>query len=128
MSPKDEMATLGLGLAFQGLGEAKEAMNWVMKSLEIVPDNKSALYTAVQIDYELEDYTQSTEALERYLQDHPKDHGFAYTLAGLYFSMGKTDLARSRTNAILAEDPQDEKALELIAKIEHTAIAEGGTL
>jgi tetratricopeptide (TPR) repeat protein len=126
LAPKDEMANLGLGLAFQGLKEFKEAMKWVVKSLDLTPDNKSALYTAVQIGHDLGDYSDTARVLEQYLVDHPSDHNFAYTLAGIYFSQGDKAKAMGVTDKILKDDPQHELAIELRSQIETANVAEGG--
>jgi tetratricopeptide (TPR) repeat protein len=121
------MANLGLGLAFQGLREFKEAMKWVEKSLELSPDNKSALYTAVQIGHDMGDYTQTSKVLENYLGIHPTDLNFGYTLAGIYFSQGDQAKAAKITDSILAVDPQHQLANELRNQIGAAKLAESGT-
>src|SRR5690606_33292955 len=56
LAPEDEMANLGLGIAFQGLGELGEAHKWVTKSISINPYSTVAIYTLVRLAYERDSF------------------------------------------------------------------------
>jgi glycosyltransferase involved in cell wall biosynthesis/Flp pilus assembly protein TadD len=116
LAPEDELANLGLGIAFQGMGEFKESSSWVGKSLEINPVNTSALFTLVKNSHEVGDYEQVEAALKRYLTVHPQDHNMIYTLGGIQYKRGRFDEVTELMNSILNIDPLNARASEL-AKI-----------
>lgn len=118
LAPDDEMANLGLGLAFQGMGELNEATNWVVKSLEIRPDNTVALYTLVQISYERNVYTEAEKALSKHISLHPGDHNMLYTLGAVRFKAGLMPSALEVAQKILSTDPYNDRALALREQIE----------
>ncbi len=117
LSPDDEMANLGLGLAFHGMGELKEASSWMTKSLEINPDNAAAIFSLIKVAYEREEFREVEKALVRYLELHPLDLNMRFTLAGIYFKTGRLADASEATGKILAVNPQDERAVALAAQI-----------
>ena len=113
LAPEDEMANLGLGLAFQGLGEQDEASRWVVKALEINPENTAGLYTLVQLADERERWGDAQVALERYVALHPHDHNLLYTLAAIKFKIGDHAIAKDLIERIIAVDPYNERAQAL---------------
>ncbi len=113
LSPSDEMANLGLGLAFHSLDEASEASKWVTKSLEINPENTAAIFTLVKIAYERQVFGEARLCLERYLSLHPHDHNMLFTLCGILFKMGEFSDVLERTQALISADPMDTKAHDL---------------
>ena len=113
LAPDDEMANLGLGLAFQGMDELNEASRWVVKSLELSPDNTAALYTLVKIAYELNSYKPVEAALRRYMGQHPNDYNMLYTLAGVLFKQGGNQEVLELMERIIKTDPMDSRALAL---------------
>ena len=119
LAPDDEMASLGLGLAFQGMGEFTEASNWVVKSLEIRPDHTVALYTLVQIAHERHQYSEAEKALTCYVQQHPGDHNMLYTLGAIRFKAGMMEDALSIAEDLLKTDPYNERAMALRDQIQN---------
>jgi tetratricopeptide (TPR) repeat protein len=114
LAPTDEMATLGLGLAFQGLDLMKEAVRWVKRALEINPHNLSALYTMVKIAQETGDLHESESCLRRYLSLHPNDLNMMYALAGLLYQQGMYDEVLDWLAKLLAIDPLDSRTQQLL--------------
>jgi lipopolysaccharide biosynthesis regulator YciM len=53
LAPKDDMANLGLGLAFEGLSEAEQSLKWTVRACELNVENKPALYHLVKLSHEL---------------------------------------------------------------------------
>jgi tetratricopeptide (TPR) repeat protein len=127
LAPQDEMANLGLGLAFQGMGEQDEASRWVVKSLEINPENTAAIYTLVQIATDRSRYDEIEAALGRYTALHPSDHNMVYTLSAIKHKTGANDEALELVDRILAVDPYNERAATLKGAIARVAKAESGT-
>jgi tetratricopeptide (TPR) repeat protein len=126
LAPDDEMANLGLGLAFQGLGEHNEASRWVVKALEINPENTAALYTLVQTANDRNKFTEAEAALSAYVSMHPADHNMTYTLAAIKHRIGNNVDAKTLCETLLAIDPYDDKAAALLKQIARTNRAETG--
>ncbi len=123
LAPDDEMANLGLGLAFQGMSEWKEAKRWIAKSLQINPENTAALYSLVKASHETEDYVKVEDALKRYLAIHPNDYNFIYTLGGIYFRSKCYQDVIALMKTITDVDPRDQKAAALLKQAQ-TALDE----
>ena len=117
LAPEDEMANLGLGLAFQGMNELAEASRWVMKSLEFNPENTAAIFTLVQIAGDRGKYTEVQQALATYVGLHPHDHNMLYTLAVIKFKVGDAAAAKSVVDRIVSIDPYNERAQALAQQI-----------
>jgi tetratricopeptide (TPR) repeat protein len=117
LAPEDEMANLGLGLSFQGMGENNEACRWVIKALECNPDNTVAIFTLVQLCQERNKYTEAEDALTHYTERHPQDHNMVYTLAGIKHKIGKNAEAEVLINSIIKIDPYDDRAQALAKQI-----------
>lgn len=118
LAPEDDMANLGLGLAFQGMDEKKESMRWVTKSLEINTDNTAALFTLVKLANETEEYVDAERMLNKYLEAHPNDYNFIYTLAGIVFKQGRFEEVVGMMKKIVEVDPKDQKAASLLKQAE----------
>jgi len=110
LAPEDEMANLGLGLAFQGMDELDEANNWVVKALEKNAENTAALYTLVKIAYDREKFVDAKTALERYTNRHPHDHNMLFTLCGVLFKLEEFQTVVELTQRIISTDPMDARA------------------
>jgi tetratricopeptide (TPR) repeat protein len=113
LAPDDEMANLGLGLAFQGMNELREACRWINKALSINPENTAGLYSLVRISHESENYAEAEKAIRRYLQIHPNDYNFIYTLGGILYKMGRFSECQTLMKQILDADPRDKRAAAL---------------
>ena len=118
LSPLDEMANLGLGLAFQGLNECNEAIKWVEKSIEVNRENTAALYTLVKLAYDVEQYDSAINALTYYYELHPNDHEMSYALGGLYFKIGNYNQVSVLMNRMIKVDPMDSRAHSLLRDAE----------
>jgi glycosyltransferase involved in cell wall biosynthesis/Tfp pilus assembly protein PilF len=121
LAPEDEMANLGLGLAFHGMEETREANKWVAKACEINPENTAAIFTLVKIAYEREEWVDAETALRRYIERHPADHNMLYTLAGLLLQAGRKDEAGDIAQRILTADPTDSRTQQLLKQIRRGA-------
>jgi glycosyltransferase involved in cell wall biosynthesis/Flp pilus assembly protein TadD len=114
----DEMAYLGLGLAFEGLGELSEANKWVVSSLKLNPLNTAALFTLVKIAYARTNYDEARVALCNYITRKPHDTNMLFALAGIEYKAGNAVQAEQITRQILATDPQDTRAQQFLAQIQ----------
>lgn len=118
LAPDDEMANLGLGLGFQGMEENVEAMQWISKSLEINPENTAALYSLVKLGNDTGVYDSVEACLRRYLEIHPNDYNFIYTLGGIYFIQERYEEVIKLMKKIVEIDPKDQKAAALLKRAE----------
>ncbi len=112
-APQDDMACLGLGLAFQGISEFKEAGKWMERCLDLNPINSTGLYSIVKLAHEQKDFALAIPALERYLKLKPADLAVQYSLAGAYFASLDFSQCEQVLNAILAVDINHPQAKEL---------------
>ncbi|MES2615597.1 MAG: tetratricopeptide repeat protein [Bdellovibrionota bacterium] len=117
LAPNDDMASLGLGLAFEGLGELNEALKWTARSCHLNSESTVAIYNLVKLSYELQNFTEVQKALERYVGRHPNDVNMIYTLGGIYFSIGSYQAALDLMENIIALDPMNSRAHALISEI-----------
>lgn len=113
----DEMASLGLGLAFEGLGELVEANKWVVSSLRLNPMNTAGLFTLVKIAYARNAFDDAREALCTYISRAPQDCNMLFALAGIEYRVGNMVQAEQIARQILAIDPADTRAQQFLAQI-----------
>ncbi len=113
LAPDDEMANFGLGLAFQGMNEYKEASRWIIKALGINPENQAALYSMVRLAYEAGLYSEAERVIRRYLEIHPNDYNFIFTLGGIQYKRGFYAECLKLMLRILEADPKDKRAAAL---------------
>lgn len=121
LSPRDEMANLGLGLAFEGLGELKEALNWTVRSCNLNIENTVALYNLVKLAYDLDQFNEAEEIVGRYVGLHPNDVNMKFSFGGLVFKNGKSEFARQLMEDILVLDPMNGRAHGLLAQMNREA-------
>jgi len=124
LAPDDEMANLGLGLAFQGLDELKESTRWVLEALKINPENSAALFTLVKLAYERNEFKDAEAPVARYVEAHPNDRNMAFTHAGLLFKLNRYDSAQQICSRLLEIDPADQRAATLLTQIRAATKAE----
>jgi tetratricopeptide (TPR) repeat protein len=117
LSPRDDMASLGLGLAFEGLGELEEARRWTSRACHLNIENTVAIFNLVKLAYDTEIFTEAEEVVSRYVGLHPHDINMVFTLGGLAFRSGKLDEATKLMENILMLDPMNSRAHSLMAQI-----------
>ena len=117
LAPDDEMANLGLGLAFNGLNELNEANKWVAKALEINPSNEAGLFTVVKLAYDRNDFKDAEVCLRRYLEQNPSEMNYTFSLAGILFKLNRLGEAEVLVAKMLAANPEDTRATSLMAQI-----------
>ncbi len=120
LAPNDDMASLGLGLAFEGLNELKEALSWTVRSCHLKADNTVAIFNLVKLSFEMDEYTDAERVLIRYLGIHPHDVNMIYTLGSIAFKTGKPDIALQLMENILSLDPMNSRAHSLMTQIQRS--------
>lgn len=117
LAPKDDMASLGLGLSFEGLGERNEALKWTHRACNLNIENTAAIYNLVKLAYELDQYAEAGEVLKRYVGLHPNDVNMTFTLGGIAFKTGNVNEAVRLMEDILVLDPMNSRAHSLLSQI-----------
>jgi Flp pilus assembly protein TadD len=112
------MASLGLGLAFEGLGELEEARRWTSRACNLNIENTVAIFNLVKLAYDTEVFAEAEEVVSRYVGQHPHDINMIFTLGGLAFRAGKFEEATKLMENILLLDPMNSRAHGLIAQIQ----------
>ncbi len=117
LAPNDEMASFGLGLAFQGLGELTEGNKWISAACRLNPLNSPAVFSIVKIAYERNIFEDARSALCQYIAQRPQDLNMVFSLAGIEFKTGNVTAAEMLLTQMLAIDSTDQRALQLVAQI-----------
>jgi tetratricopeptide (TPR) repeat protein len=117
LAPSDDMASLGLGLAFEGLGEAAEAIRWTTRACNLNIENTVAIFNLVKLAYDHERFEEAQDVLGRYVGLHPHDVNMLFTLGGVAHKTGRNDLAVRLMDDILRLDPMNGRAHALLQQI-----------
>lgn len=112
-APQDDMAHLGLGLSFQGLGENDEARSWMISALKNNPVNEMGVYSLIRLSNMTDNFSGCIDVLERYLRVKPQNPDMAFTLAGILYKTGNLERTKLVCESILSSAPMHEKAREL---------------
>lgn len=116
--PNYDLVLAGLGLCAWQAGDTATAWERFRQALKANPENTRALLGMMQIGYPQQRYAEIAEAIEQYLELHPADLEWMYSLAGCYFALTKLDEATEIINRIKIFKPEHEKARELSSMID----------
>jgi glycosyltransferase involved in cell wall biosynthesis/Flp pilus assembly protein TadD len=117
LAPNDDAGSLGLGLAFQGLGEINEANKWVANACRLSPMSEPAIFTLVKLAFDRNQFSDARDALCRYIAQKPQDLNMVYSLAGVEYKTGNITAAEMLLSQMIAIDPNDSRAHQLLAQI-----------
>lgn len=108
----------GMGMWFAQNQDFEKAWECYETALRTNFEAYRALLGLIELGYRLNRLPALEQHLRNYLEVHPADLEFVYSLAGCLFTQGKRDEARSEVEKILLFRPEDERALELRELIE----------
>ncbi|RMD83985.1 MAG: tetratricopeptide repeat protein [Candidatus Dadabacteria bacterium] len=108
-----DVAYAGLGTCCQQKGDNTSAWSYYQKALAINPENSRALLGTIETGYQLGNLDGIEAAIKGYLEMHPIDPNFLYSLAGCYYAQGRYAEAQEEIEKILLFDPEHANALEL---------------
>lgn len=117
LAPRDSIANLGLGLAFEGLGEPKQAIQWTSRACELNIENTAAIFNLVKLSYEHEQFDEADAILRKYHSLRPHDVNMAFSLGGIAFKLGDHERAAALMQEILALEPMNSRAHALLGQI-----------
>lgn len=118
IKPGYDLAMAGLAVCAQAEGNFEEAWNLYLKALGANSENTRALLGLIEIGYRLKRLSDVESALRSYLEIHPADLNFLYSLAGCCYAQEKIDEAVEALDTIKLFDPNHGMMNELRDVIE----------
>ena len=116
--PEYDVALAGLGLYESQAKNLTAAWDLYTRALKSNPENIRALLGSIETGYSLQKLTDVEAVIRNYLDVHPADIDFMYSLAGCCFAQGKVMDAVEAINTITLFEPNHKNALELRQMIE----------
>lgn len=120
LDPQCAKAYAGLAMVAQQRHELSQAFDLYMKSLELDTDNITALLGMFQVSCDMGSFAKVIYYLETYLQMHPGDTSVMFALAALYLKDGRPEQARDTLLDLLALEPANQDAANLLEEVEHS--------
>jgi glycosyltransferase involved in cell wall biosynthesis/Flp pilus assembly protein TadD len=118
LDPEYDVPLAGLGLTAAWFKDHEKAWNYYRQALDHNPENIRALLGLLEMGYPLKKLSEVEQAIKTYLEMHPGDLDFIYSLAGCYFAQDRLSDASAEIEKITLFDPDHKKALELKEMIE----------
>jgi len=119
LDPKCSRAFAGQAMAAQQKGDYKQAFEMYLKSLDLDTNNLTALLGLFQTSCQMGSFAKVIYYLEIYLDMHPGDTSVMFSLAALYMKDGRFNNARKILLDVLALDPDNIDAQNLLEEVEH---------
>ena len=113
VEPSHDVGLAGLGLCAMVGQKEDKAFELFTQAVASNPENRRALLGVLQLGYPMKKYTEIEKALNSYLAIHPANIEMMYSFAGILFTQGKVEQAKSEVEKILIFEPQHSRALEL---------------
>ena len=117
VQPNYDVALAGLGLCSTWFNQPETAWGYYEKALAANGENSRALLGIIELGYQLGRLDRVESAIRNYLDMHPADLDFVYSLAGCCFAQGKLREAQEEVSKITIFQPDHEKAIELQSMI-----------
>ncbi len=112
-------ALAGLAMIAQQQKNWQNAFDLYLKSLELDGDNLTALLGLFQVSCQMGSFARVIEYLHTYLNLHPADTAVMFCLATLYLKERQPDRARRILKDILALEPNNTDAKNLLEEAEN---------
>lgn len=119
LNPKNPKTYCGLGMIYQQKGSLAESFDNYLKSLELDSDNLTALLGLFQASCQMGSFGKVIYYLETYLRSHPDDVSVMFSLGSLYAKDGRLEQARDTLSKVVAYDPENKDAANVLEEIEH---------
>lgn len=124
LDPDSAKAYAGLAMVAQQKKEYPQAFDLYMKSLELDSDNITALLGLFQTSCQMGSFANVIHYLQIYLNMHPGDTSVMFSLAALYMKENQFEQSRKILLDILALNPANQEAANLLEEVEHN-LAQG---
>ena len=119
LRPDCARAYAGLAMVCQHRQDYQQAFELYMKSLELDSDNITALLGLFQTSCQMGTFAKIIHYLQVYLNMHPGDTSVSFSLAALYMKEGQLEQSKRILLDILALDPTNQDAANLLEEVEH---------
>jgi len=113
-------AYAGLAMIAQQRADYKQAFDLYLRCLELDADNLTALLGLFQTSCRMNSFAKVIHYLELYLDMHPGDVSVMFCLAALHTKEGRFEQARAILSDLLALDPANKDAANLMEELEHS--------
>jgi len=123
---RNDVALAGIGLYWLQHNDAERAWGFFERAVEQNPENSRALLGLIEIGYKIGRLEGVERAIHSYLEMHPADVEFLYSLAGCLFAQNKLREATAEIEKIRLFAPNHRDALELSGMIEKRQQQSGG--
>jgi len=120
LDPSCAKAYAGLAMVAQQRRDFPQAFDLYMKSLELDTDNITALLGLFQVSCQMGSFAKVIYYLEVYLEMHPGDTSVMFALAALYLKEGRPVQSKTILLNILALEPTNHDAANLLEEVERT--------
>jgi Flp pilus assembly protein TadD len=120
LDPASARAHAGLAIIAQRRQDFRRAFDFYMKSLELDGDNLTSLLGLFQTSCQMGSFEGVSHYLRVYLDMHPTDVSVMFALATLYTRDGRREQARDMLLNLLALDPANRDAANLLEEVEHS--------
>jgi tetratricopeptide (TPR) repeat protein len=120
LNPDSAKDRAGLAMVSQQRKDYPQAFELYMKSLELDSDNIMALLGLFQTSCQMGSFAKVIYYLEMYLNVHPGDTSVMFSLAALYMKEGRFDQSKKVLSDVLALDPANQEAANLLEEVEHS--------
>jgi Flp pilus assembly protein TadD len=117
----------GLAMVAQQREDYSGAFDMYLACLEKDPDNLVALLGLFQTSCAMGSFAQVTDYLNVYLDRHPGDTSVLFCLATLYARDGRLGEARDALLTVLALEPDNGDARELLVEVEEGLVGAAGS-
>lgn len=119
-NPKFDVALAGMGMCSVHFGENEQAWSYYIAASRSNPENTRAILGLIELGYPQRRFAEIEVALKAYLELHPADLDFVYSLAGCLYVQGKQAEALEAIARIEIFEPNNQRARELRQTIEGT--------
>ena len=119
LEPNCAKAHAGLAIVYQQRQNYQQAFELYMKCLELENDNIAALLGLFQTSCQMGSFAKIIYYLQTYLEMHPSDAAVSFSLATLYMKDGRFEQSQKILLDILASDPSNYDAADLLEEVEH---------
>jgi len=120
LAPDCAKAYTGLAMVCQQRQDYQQAFDLYMKSLELDCDNITTLLGLFQTSCKMGSFAKVIHYLLVYLDMHPGDTSVMFSLAALYVKDGQLEQSKRILLDMLALDPANQDAANLLEEVEHT--------
>jgi len=124
LDPDCSKAYTGLAMVAQQEADFKQAFEMYLRSLQLDADNLTALLGLFQSSCQMGSFEKVIHYLEVYLDMHPSDGSVMFSLAALYMKDGRLEQSKKLLLDILALNPGNEDAVNLLEEVEHSLAQE----